>query len=71
MLDIGLPDITGYDLAGELRARQPAMRLVALTGYGSASDAEAARQAGFDAHCVKPIRIDDLTSTIQSAGMSF
>jgi len=56
LLDIGLPDIDGYELARRLRAqtkgRQPL--LVAVTGYGQDQDRERTRQAGFDHHLVKP-----------------
>jgi len=56
LLDIGLPDIDGYQVVQNLRS-QPALRhihVVALTGYGQATDVEQARQAGFDNHLVKP-----------------
>ena len=57
LLDIGLPDINGNELARRLRAL-PGMRhalLVAVTGYGQPSDRHATRQAGFDHHFVKPV----------------
>ncbi|HVG70514.1 MAG TPA: hybrid sensor histidine kinase/response regulator [Vicinamibacterales bacterium] len=66
VLDIGLPDMNGYDLARALRAAQPHMRLIALTGYGQEADAEAAREAGFDAHCTKPVTIAVLLNQIAS-----
>ena len=50
MLDIGLPGMDGYELARRLREICPDIRLIALTGYGQASDHEAALAAGFDAH---------------------
>ncbi len=56
VIDIGLPGIDGYELARRVRSscgpRCP--RLVALTGYGRASDRAAVRAAGFDDHLVKP-----------------
>jgi CheY-like chemotaxis protein len=58
LLDIGLPVMDGYALARRLRATAglgEAVRLVALTGYGQASDRERALEAGFDAHMVKPV----------------
>ena len=64
VLDIGLPGINGYDLARTLRATQPGLRLIALTGYGQDADAEAAIEAGFDAHCTKPLTIDGLLAQI-------
>jgi len=64
VLDIGLPGIDGYDLARALRATQPGLCLIALTGYGQDADAEAAIEAGFDAHCTKPLTIDGLLAQI-------
>jgi signal transduction histidine kinase/ActR/RegA family two-component response regulator len=55
ILDIGLPDMDGYQLAARLRQRRDWRgRLVALTGYGQAADKEKARAAGFDRHFTKP-----------------
>lgn len=57
LLDIGLPVIDGYELGRRLRAVPglAGIKLVALTGYGQASDRERSRAAGFDAHLVKPV----------------
>jgi signal transduction histidine kinase len=56
VLDIGLPGIDGYELAGRLRAeaRSRNLRLIALTGWGQDSDRLRAEQAGFDVHLTKP-----------------
>jgi len=54
-LDIGLPDITGYDVAAQIR-RMPFgadVTLVAFTGYGNPDDVERAQKAGFDQHVKK------------------
>jgi CheY-like chemotaxis protein len=67
VLDIGLPGMNGYDVARALRRRYPPLRLIALTGYGQDADARAAGEAGFDAHCTKPITIAELLSTIAAA----
>jgi signal transduction histidine kinase len=64
VLDIGLPGIDGFELGRVLRAAQPRLRLIALTGYGQDSDARASRVAGFDAHCTKPLRIAALLDQI-------
>jgi signal transduction histidine kinase len=64
VLDIGLPGIDGYELARTLRATQPHLRLIALTGYGQDADAAAAIEAGFDAHCTKPLTITRLLDQI-------
>lgn len=59
--DIGLPGLDGWQLAERVRGRLGgAVVLVALTAYGSASDLERSRQAGFDAHLVKPAEPDEL-----------
>jgi signal transduction histidine kinase len=63
-LDIGLPDMSGYEVAGKMR-ELPGMDdavLVALTGYGQARDREQAMEAGFDDHIVKPIDFAKVTS---------
>jgi len=59
LIDIGLPHIDGYEVARRLRAREPTLgarpRLIAITGYGQPEDVRRAREAGFDAHLVKPV----------------
>ena len=58
VLDIGLPDMTGHELARRILAAAPRRpRLVALTGYGQPEDREESIQAGFDHHLVKPVNI--------------
>ncbi|MGA0612762.1 response regulator [Caldimonas sp. KR1-144] len=56
VLDIGLPGLSGYDLARRLRSQPPTERalLIALTGYGQREDRLLAIEAGFDQHFVKP-----------------
>ncbi|WP_242343678.1 response regulator [Anaeromyxobacter terrae] len=66
LVDIGLPEIDGYEVAQRLREIAPATRLVALTGYGGAEDRRRASEAGFRAHLVKPIDIDDLIALIDT-----
>jgi CheY-like chemotaxis protein len=66
ILDIGLPDMDGYALAGALRAHgTPTPRLVALTGYGQQADVARAAQAGFDLHLTKPAALDDLRRAVE------
>ncbi len=57
ILDIGLPDMDGYELARRLRSRPENAHalLIALTGYGQAHDRVLAKAAGFDHHFVKPV----------------
>lgn len=57
LLDIGLPELNGYEVARQIR-RLPGtaeLRLIALTGYGQAEDRARALEAGFDDHLVKPV----------------
>jgi two-component system CheB/CheR fusion protein len=57
LLDIGLPDIDGYEVARRIRAREDGRGavLVAMTGYGQAEDRQRSREAGFTVHLVKPV----------------
>lgn len=66
LLDIGLPVMDGYELAGRLRELTGARRvlLIAVTGYGQEADRERSRTAGFDAHFTKPIDIDRLVAMV-------
>ena len=56
-LDLGLPGMSGYDVARRLRAMPEGrdVRLVAVTGYGTEADRERTRAAGFDLHLAKPV----------------
>jgi signal transduction histidine kinase len=62
LIDIGLPEMDGYEVARELRRELPPckLRLIAMTGYGQASDKADAVAAGFDAHIVKPASADKI-----------
>jgi len=57
LLDIGLPDIDGYQVANCIRSSPwgSHVRLVAITGYGSPEDKKKARDAGFNLHLTKPV----------------
>jgi CheY-like chemotaxis protein/anti-sigma regulatory factor (Ser/Thr protein kinase) len=70
LLDIGLPDIDGYQLARQLRAQPETAGtlLIALTGYGQAQDRAKSEMAGFDHHLVKPVPIDQLIGLLALAG---
>jgi CheY-like chemotaxis protein len=67
LLDIGLPIIDGYELGRQLRALPGLedIQLVALTGYGQASDRERSAAAGFAAHLVKPVDLSAIDALIQ------
>nr|WP_314544636.1 ATP-binding protein [uncultured Massilia sp.] len=70
ILDIGLPDMTGYELVRRLRRdpRHANAVYVALTGYGQQRDRELSSQAGFDHHLVKPVEIGKLAQILAAAG---
>ncbi|MCA9112911.1 MAG: PAS domain-containing protein, partial [Planctomycetaceae bacterium] len=63
LIDIGLPGIDGYELARQLRESlgNNHSYLVALTGYGQKDDVDAASEAGFDDHLVKPLDLEKLS----------
>ena len=67
ILDIGLPDMDGYALAGAIRRKGNAPRLVALTGYGQQADLARALDAGFDLHLTKPATLDALRRAVTAA----
>jgi len=66
LIDIGLPGIDGLEVARRVRtiSKNRQVILIALTGYGQRADRTAAIDAGFDAHLVKPIRLDQLIATM-------
>jgi signal transduction histidine kinase len=55
LCDLGLPGITGYDVARALRAERSGIRLVAISGYAQPEDIANAKEAGFEQHIAKPI----------------
>ena len=62
LMDIGLPGLNGYDAARRIRAEHSGPHrpvLVAVTGWGQTEDRQRSKEAGFDAHVVKPM--DDVT----------
>jgi CheY-like chemotaxis protein len=69
LLDIGLPDMDGIELARRLRQLPATCRslLIATTGYGQENDRNQTRDAGFDHHLVKPIHIKQLLSILENA----
>ena len=72
VIDIGLPGISGYELARRLRAdpATSAMLLVALTGYGLEEDRRRALEAGFDHHFAKPVNFAQLHAAIEAFARS-
>lgn len=69
LCDIGLPGMSGYQLARALReeARARTPLLIAVSGYAGPQDVEQAREAGFDHHLAKPAKLAQLRSLISSA----
>jgi CheY-like chemotaxis protein len=68
LLDIGLPGLSGFEVAQRIR-QQPALAglgLVAVSGYGLDGDRQKAREAGFDAHLLKPVAFDELLHLLAS-----
>ncbi|HET7340479.1 MAG TPA: PAS domain S-box protein [Methylomirabilota bacterium] len=70
LIDLGLPELDGYELARQIRAADPDRRmlLVAVTGYGSAEDRERSLTAGFDLHLVKPVDVETLNEVLLPRG---
>lgn len=66
LVDIGLPDMDGYELARQLRALPQVAhsRLIAVTGYGQAQDRERSKAAGFSHHLVKPVDMTVLAALL-------
>ena len=66
LLDIGLPGLSGYDVARRLRA-EPALAdtlLIAVTGWGSETDKRRSAEAGFDRHLTKPVEAAALEAVL-------
>jgi two-component system CheB/CheR fusion protein len=65
-IDIGLPDLDGYEVARRLRALPSGKKafLIALTGRGSESDRRRSTEAGFDLHLVKPVDLRSVTALL-------
>jgi DNA-binding response OmpR family regulator len=65
LLDIGLPKLSGYDVARRIRsARGDSVLIIAITGWGQDEDRQRARDAGFDHHFTKPVDFDVLLNLI-------
>jgi CheY-like chemotaxis protein len=68
LLDIGLPDMNGYEVAAQMRPKLDSVQLIALTGYGQTEDIRRTSEAGFDAHLIKPVDCDELQRIITEFG---
>ncbi len=69
IIDVGLPDIDGWEVARRIRQLAPVPRplLIAVTGFGQHEDKERSRQAGFDLHLTKPVDLVALDHVMHSA----
>lgn len=70
LLDIGMPDMDGYEVARRIRAdpELAGVRLIALTGWGAESDRRRTQASGFDDHWVKPVESEKLVSLVRGPG---
>jgi CheY-like chemotaxis protein len=70
LLDIGMPRLNGYEAARRIREQQPqnGLRLVALTGWAQEEDRRRSKEAGFDAHLIKPVDLAALTKLLSEWG---
>ncbi|MCC6208931.1 MAG: response regulator, partial [Gammaproteobacteria bacterium] len=68
LLDIGLPDMDGYEVSRQMRDMPESReaKIIALTGYGTHKDVERARLAGFNHHLLKPVDYETLSSILSS-----
>lgn len=65
LLDIGMPKISGYDVARRLReARGDSVFIIAISGWGQEGDRKRARESGFDHHFTKPVNFEALLAVI-------
>ena len=67
LLDLGLPVMDGYEIARRMRGIEGLreVRLLAVTGYGQAADRQRSAAAGFEAHLVKPLSLDELQRVLE------
>lgn len=70
LLDIGLPGMNGFDLCRELGTLPDVAYRIAVSGYGQPKDRAQAREAGFDAHFVKPVDLRDVQAAIDALSTS-
>jgi CheY-like chemotaxis protein len=66
LLDIGMPELSGYEIAAQLRGEPSgtAIQLFALTGWGLDGDRQRTKEAGFDLHFTKPVDLEALEAAL-------
>jgi two-component system CheB/CheR fusion protein len=71
LLDIGLPGMTGYEVARTLRGSRETSKalLIAMTGYGQPEDVGRAKAAGFDHHVVKPVPLEKILDLVSEGAV--
>jgi CheY-like chemotaxis protein len=70
LLDLGLPGLNGYEVCKRLRVEPWAREIpiIAITGWGQDDDRQRSKDAGFDAHLVKPVVFEELTALLDERG---
>jgi DNA-binding response OmpR family regulator len=67
IVDKEMPELSGFDLMSELRARHPELRTIVLTAFGGTLVARAARKRGADHYLEKPVRLAALMDAVRAA----
>lgn len=69
VLDIGMPDMDGYELCRRLRQdpKYRQVKIIALTGWGAESDRQKSKAAGFDVHLTKPVDLDAIEQILEES----
>ncbi len=69
MLDLGLPELDGYEVSRRLRAAPDTREalIIAVSGYGQDEDRRRSTQAGFDYHFIKPVNFETLLGVLREA----
>ena len=65
--DIGLPDMSGWQLLGTFREHCPEIPAIAVTGFGRPEEVEASEKAGFHAHLTKPVSMAQVEAAMEKA----